>query len=207
MRTSAGPPVVLVFLVGGACACGFSRLADVHGITAVCCESLGDDDCSTGFPATCASACADVLAPFWEECGDFVSGLSAATFTFDIPSFGVFAGVCTSARALTHFANGVCSRNEEELQARVLDIQSSCCTQGGVNVCPDGVPWTCDAQCAVPFMTFFTACIDSGVMGVDDLASCKSKCLRQQPPACQLLELVLLPSSRVLVSARTNSSS
>ena len=40
-----------------------------------------------------------------------------------------------------------------ELQARVEDIQNSCCVQNGINVCTEGVPWTCDAQCAVPFMT------------------------------------------------------
>ena len=66
---------------------------------------------------------------------------------------GAFAGVCKDARALSHFANGVCSNNEAELQARVNDIQNSCCVQNGVNVCTEGVPWTCDAQCAVPFMT------------------------------------------------------
>ena len=141
------PPggALFVALAGGA--------SEVHGITAVCCESLGDDDCSSGFPTTCGSACADVLVPFNEECGEFIAALSAASFAFDIPAFGVFAGVCKNTRALTHFATGVCSNNEAELQARVEDIQNSCCVQEGVNVCTDGIPWTCDAECAVPFMT------------------------------------------------------
>ena len=153
VHLAPGLLITLLTAAPAARACGFSRLADVHGITAVCCESLGDDDCSTGLPTTCPSACADVLAPFWEECGDFISGLAASTFAFDIPAFGVFAGVCTHTRALSHFANGVCSNNEAELQARVQDIQNSCCVQEGVNVCTDGVPWTCDAQCAIPFTT------------------------------------------------------
>ena len=150
------PPGLLIALLAAAPAaraCGFARMSEVHGITAVCCESLGDDDCSSGFPTTCASACADVLVPFNEECGEFIAALSAASFAFDIPAFGVFAGVCTHTRALSHFANGVCSNNEAELQARVQDIQNSCCVQEGVNVCTDGVPWTCDAQCAIPFTT------------------------------------------------------
>ena len=147
------PALTLLLLATRANACGFARLADVQGITAICCESLGDSDCATGFPATCVSACADVLAPFWEECGDFVTTLSAATFNFDIGQLGVFAGLCVNTRSLVHFANGVCSTSEAELQTRVEDIQNSCCVQNGVNVCTSGVPWTCDAQCAVPFMT------------------------------------------------------
>ena len=97
-----------------------------------------------------STAQADVLVPFYEECGTFISGLSAASFSFDIPAFGEFAGMCRDTRSLTHFANGVCSGNGEELQARVADIQTSCCVQGGVNVCTQGVPWACDAVCAVP---------------------------------------------------------
>ena len=161
-------------LAGRAGACGFARISEVHGITATCCESLGDDDCSTGFPTTCASACADVLVPFWEECGTFVEGLSSASFNFDIPSFGVFAGVCRNARSLVHFANGVCSSDDTSLQTRVQDIQQSCCVQNGQNVCLDGVPWSCNALCAVPFMTFFNSCIEPGVMGVDDLTAYRS---------------------------------
>ena len=145
--------LLLLAALPAAQACGFARIAEVQGITAVCCESLGDDTCEGGFPLTCGSACADVLVPFYEECGSFISGLSAASFQFDIPAFGVFAGVCKNARSLTHFASGTCSSNEAELQVRVDDIQNSCCVQNGVNVCTEGVPWTCDAQCAVPFMT------------------------------------------------------
>ena len=144
--------LLLLFALGTK-ACGFQRLADVHAITSVCCENTGDDDCASGFPTTCESACADLLAPFWEECGDLISGVSASTFAFDISAFGAFAGVCTHTRSLAHFANGVCSNNAAELQARVQDIQNSCCVQEGVNVCTDGIPWTCDAQCAIPFTT------------------------------------------------------
>ena len=171
MKSGFWLAAVLVCTAGRANACGFARLSEVHGITATCCEVLGDDDCSAGFPTTCASACADVLVPFWEECGPFIQGLSSATFSFDIPSFGTFAGVCRNARSLVHFANGVCSSDATSLQARVEDIQQSCCVQEGQNVCLDGVPWTCNALCAVPFMTFFSSCIEPGVMGVDDLAA------------------------------------
>ena len=110
-------------------ACGFARISEVHGITTTCCESLGDDDCSSGFPATCGSACADVLVPFWEECGSFMLGLSSASYNFDISSFGTFAGVCRNARSLVHFANGECSSDAASLQARAEDIQQSCCVR------------------------------------------------------------------------------
>ena len=168
---SGAPLALALALCGATCAdaCGFARISEVHGITTVCCESTGDDDCSAGFPTTCASACADVLVPFYEECGTFIAGLSSASFAFDIPAFGEYAGVCRNARSLLHFASGVCSNDPASLQARVEDIQTSCCVQNGVNVCPDGVPWTCDATCAVPFMTFFNDCIAPGVMAVADL--------------------------------------
>ena len=96
-------------------------------ITSVCCENTGDDDCASGFPTTCESACADLLAPFWEECGDLISGVSASTFAFDISAFGAFAGVCTNTRSLAHFANGVCSNNAAELQSTHA-FRGSCCS-------------------------------------------------------------------------------
>eukprot|EP01043_Picozoa_sp_COSAG02_P110418 COSAG02_NODE_46537_length_348_cov_0.626506_1_plen_85_part_01 len=85
MKSGFWVAAVLVCTARRANACGFARISEVQGITATCCEVLGNDDCSTGFPTTCASACADVLVPFWEECGTFIEGLSAASFNFDIP--------------------------------------------------------------------------------------------------------------------------
>ena len=51
--------------------------------------------------------CADVLAPFWEECGDLISGVAPSTFAFDIPAFGVFAGARTHTRAPPRFWFGL----------------------------------------------------------------------------------------------------
>ena len=161
--------LLLLGCLAGCQSCGFSRLADISEITAICCESLDADDCSAAFPPICASTCADVIVPFWEECGSFVTGLTASTFAFSIEDFGTFAGNCKNTRALVHFSDGRCHR--DDLQTRVTDIQQSCCVQDGINVCVDGTPWACNAECAVPFMTFFTECIEAGVMNVADLTS------------------------------------
>ena len=108
--------LLLLSCPAGCQSCGFSRLADISEITAICCESFNDDACSTSFPSTCASTCADVIVPFWEECGSFVTALAASTFAFSIEDFGTFAGNCKNTRALVHFADGTCHR--DDLQER-----------------------------------------------------------------------------------------
>ena len=125
------------------------------------------------------SACADTIVPFWKECGFFITNLSASTFAFDIEEFGRFAGNCHHTRALVHFSSGECISGPDELQARLADIQESCCVQEGTNVCREGTPWACDAECAVPFMTFFSNCIEPGVMNVADLTSYRTLYVRQ----------------------------
>ena len=186
-------------------ACGFSRLAEVNGITAICCESLEDDDCSAGFPNVCSYGCADVLVPFWEECATLMSGVAGNSFNFDVAQLGTFAGNCKNTRSLVHFSNGVCSEDNEQLQARVADIQTSCCVQDGVNLCSEGTPLACNAQCAVPFMTCvpwpFTLPFTAFPLPFHCLTKMPFQCISAAFPLVSLVWLALLHAGVVCVAS------
>lgn len=78
---------------------------------------------------------------------------------------------------LHHYSDGeTCSESEADLEERVLDVNTACCTQGGQFSCGstdgeyDDVPWGCNARCAVSFIPFYDECFRGlTVTTVDEL--------------------------------------
>eukprot|EP01046_Picozoa_sp_COSAG06_P001318 COSAG06_NODE_42_length_29897_cov_42.547721_23_plen_197_part_00 len=85
---------------------------------------------------------------------------------------GAFAtGPCHHTNVLfAHAAAGGC--DAELLPIWTDDVNAACCQQNGVFECDAGVPWTCDAECAIEFVPFWETCMLSSGMGNSaDLAS------------------------------------
>jgi hypothetical protein len=136
----------------------------------VCCEgSTGAADCSAGFPPTCTRACAELLEPFWTNCGTLVKVLGDM-YPADENEIDRFAkGQCHHTNTLfEHAAVGTCP--QEMLEAWTDDVNSACCEQNGVWECGDGTPWSCNAECALEFGPFWESCmLGSGIGNAADM--------------------------------------
>jgi len=155
--------------------CPIDQLDQFTDIGRVCCESsTGAADCSSGFPATCTHACAQLLEPFWTACGSLAMMLGDI-YTVDETAIDHFAkGQCHQTNVLfEHAAAAGSTCTEEMLAAMTDDVNSACCEQSGAYQCAAGTPWSCDATCALEFVPFWESCIlGSGALsGSHDLAS------------------------------------
>ena len=151
-------------------ACNLGMLRDIDGITPICCGSMtgasASDDCSSGFPARCSPACAELLVPFWDDCEATMQMMGASFFTFDVHAMADFMSPCQQTASLTASAAQTCAAPtaDTQLESWVEEVNDACCSQHGINVCRDGdaVPWQCNAPCATTFIPFAEQCLGFG---------------------------------------------
>lgn len=152
--------------------CPINDLDQFDEIARICCESsTGAADCSGGFPAVCTRECSMIMEPWYSNCGPLIDILGDM-WAADEDAMGAFAsGPCHHTNVLfEHAAVGSCA--PDMLQVWTDDVNAACCMQNGVYQCEAGVPWGCDAECAIEFVPFWENCmLSSGVAGTEDLAS------------------------------------
>eukprot|EP01050_Picozoa_sp_SAG11_P027456 SAG11_NODE_6963_length_1218_cov_1.490617_1_plen_276_part_00 len=143
-------------------ACNGIQLYELDNIVQSCCEAASDPFCAQGFPVTCTHSCAELIVPFYDECGEMVQMVGQAGFDHvDIARLADFVEPCRQTLVLANRAGGdaaVCIG--ELLQQRVANINSACCELNGANICTGGAPDRCDAECAMVFVPYFDQCID-----------------------------------------------
>ena len=105
--------------------------------------------------AVCSFECAELLVPFADDCVKMMEGMPPANFPFTVPQLITFSASCRQTTELHHYSDGAtCSESEEELEERVLDVNTVCCTQDGEFSCGstdgefDDVPWGCKSRAA-----------------------------------------------------------
>eukprot|EP01052_Picozoa_sp_SAG31_P002560 SAG31_NODE_91_length_26366_cov_6.792211_8_plen_522_part_00 len=141
--------------------CTIASLSDAESVVATCCEGV-DGGCADSFPATCSHSCAHLVVPYDDMCGEMLDAMGDGMFAFHVAAFANFTAACRQTLVLYERANGVggdgCTG--DALQSRVDAMNAACCEQNGVNTCTAGAPQTCDAECAVEFLTYWEQCLD-----------------------------------------------
>ena len=115
-----------------------------------CCEAAGTE-CTMGIPSSCPGACATVLLPMRDACGDFLKG-SGAMFKTSIDSA---AEKCAPPPPpppppCTNFA---------EFTAISAPLNEACCEGAGTD-CTMGIPSSCPGDCATVLLPVHDACGD-----------------------------------------------
>ena len=120
------------------------RMSDIEH---ECCDGP-DDDCGTGFPATCDAHCAAVLIPIQTACAKYLSSqklLAAAKAGIDAA-----AAVCPAAPECSDY---------NALERLTNDVNHECC-DGPNQDCASGFPSTCNAACAAVLLPMQAACAE-----------------------------------------------
>jgi hypothetical protein len=171
----------------GAMGCKIDDVYELNSIVQSCCEAEDDPTCASGFPTSCSRACAELLSPWWDECGELATVIGNDAFDFDLDGVTAFVVPCKQTEILLARAGGdaeLC--NGDALEKRVAAINSACCEEGGVNVCAEGTPNQCDTECATTFIPYYEQCLDgrsvTGV-GMQPFVKMHLECGEQLPPA------------------------
>jgi hypothetical protein len=103
--------------------------------------------------AVCSFECAELLIPFVDDCVKMMESMPAGNFVFTIPQVVTFATSCRQTSELHHYSGGdACTEDDGELEQRVLDVNTVCCTQDGIFSCGsddgefDDAPWECKSS-------------------------------------------------------------
>eukprot|EP01052_Picozoa_sp_SAG31_P011857 SAG31_NODE_682_length_12841_cov_13.637655_2_plen_744_part_00 len=155
--------------------CPTTDFMSVTDIVATCCENV-DGNCAASFPTTCAHTCARLVVPWLDQCESMLAAVPDEFFDgFRVNNFTTFGDSCRQTLVL--YEHGVAGHSctdggssvDPALQTRVDAVNSACCEQRGRNVCTNGVPQTCDAECAAEFLPFWHLCLDQrrGAIGGD----------------------------------------
>ena len=146
--------------------CTVEEFMDAADIVALCCESVSGL-CREAFPATCSHTCARTIVPYIDKCGSMVDSMSDAVFPhFHLSQLPEFAVACRQTLVLyQNAANaGLCTPGDSAsgsgLISRVDAVNDACCEQNGHNVCTQGEPEVCDAECAAEFLPYWHQCLD-----------------------------------------------
>ena len=134
--------------VGTVSCASFDDLQErLNDIERECCDRP-DDDCGTGFPATCDAHCATVLIPTQIACAKYLSSqklLATAKASIDAAAaMCPAAPECSDYNALEQLMNG---------------LHQECC-DGPNQDCGSGLPSTCNAACAAVLLPMQAACAE-----------------------------------------------
>ena len=145
-------------------ACDFQRVSDVHGILQICCEEMEDAECSTGFPATCTTPCAEAIVPFESDCHEPMEVMAGmGMFAFDVAALSSFVvgadrqgGACSHTYSLLNAARQTGGTSCDDTDSRAADVTASCCGQRGTYECTSGTPWGCEVPPTPPGPTLLS---------------------------------------------------
>ena len=134
-------------------------LVDGASIVGTCTEATEDGS----FPVTCSHSCAQVLVPYDDLCGELLAVVGDGVVGFSVSGYTEFSTACRQTLVLYERAEsaGSCTAGAAVgLQSRVDAVNTGCCEQNGTNVCANGEPQTCDAECAAEFLPYWEECLD-----------------------------------------------
>eukprot|EP01052_Picozoa_sp_SAG31_P031386 SAG31_NODE_3318_length_4420_cov_2.018051_4_plen_690_part_00 len=131
------------------CSSGDEFAAIMGPVTDACCDDPVED-CPGGLPSSCDAECAAVLLPVQAACEDFLAagGLSYAPMKAIIDTA---ASLCTTPLP-------ACG-SIEEFESVMGPVNEECCDQPSED-CSNGLPSSCNAECAALLLPAQAACED-----------------------------------------------
>jgi hypothetical protein len=160
--------VVLASMVDVAIAqsCTTAELMEAEAIVNTCCEGI-EGGCVETFPTTCGHTCAELVVPYFDNCGTMLGVMGDALFSsFAVTAFLAFKDACRQTLVLYQkgVEAGSCIEAAGEpspaLKARIDAVNRACCEQDSVNTCTSGAPQTCEAECALEFLPYWKQCLN-----------------------------------------------
>ena len=123
----------------------YGSMNDLIGIiNAKCCNDPGEE-CTNGLPMTCDAECAAVLRPFRSVCDEFLTS-------------PMNSGIRDAVDAAIALCAPVATCNDYASFNQLLDpLNDKCCNDPGES-CSQGIPTTCDAECAAVLLPMAQAC-------------------------------------------------
>ena len=139
------------------------------------------------------------------NCGQFIAmGVTCENL---VGTCGLTCGVCGHRRRTLDVHRGrrvqeTPSCDLANLQANTAKINEACCDTRPGDVCADGVPTTCDAKCAIFFVTLYDQCRDYLALQLDPatasaMDSLASTCADELPTEDLLLAAAECTHSRI----------
>ena len=147
--------------------CADRMSQEFQGIQNVCCTNAGID-CSAGPPATCAPDCQGVVLGYWQDCGDFITGMGLGFSQLD-----EFVQVCERDRTdhgmsgkVTNALGSLASGGGRQYSCTYTELTGIAlmCSSVTAPTDPATTAQFCASPCAVQLIPFSEQC--AGTMAV-----------------------------------------